>query len=776
VNSARDALIVAVDDYVDPGLGQLQAPHQDAEALGDVLGDPRIGDFAVRVLRNETAQGIRVAVEDFFADRRPDDLLVLHFSCHGLKNAAGELFLAAADSRPTRLASTAVAADFVNQQMADSRAQRIALFLDCCYGGAFPRGMVVRASGVVEVGDAFAAAQQAAGGRGRVVVTASSSVEYAFEGGQLKPGAQVAPSVFTGSVVEGLSTGEADRDGDGWVGLNELFTYVAERVRRATPHQTPHLWAFGSEGDLLLAHSRRRRVKADTLPAELTEAVSSSLPATRYGVAVELRDRLTGEDLGQALAAWNVLSGMVDDDSRRVSAFAITAMQQAGLQVSPAALDLGTRPAGQPSVHELVLTGSPLALAANADSADDWVRCEADAGRVQVTVAPEGPGDYAGTVVLATPIGDLQVPVRVEVVAAAAAIPKARRARVKPVAAPPADQVAAPPADQVAAPLVDPMDQPFVEPVGAPTPTLPAAAPTAAPPVAPLPVTEPADVSPSGEGAGPSRLWWPVSAALVAIAIGWLLAYLALYGDLLWYQPSADYLEPSFPYDGYGLAPVVVIVSVIGAMRWPRMAVIALGAATGFALFFLTWSVIFLGTSRISNDSSLAPTWWAFIFLGLATIAVVLLELWHRHLLRGRLPWRRPTFLEAGLIVLGAYLLVNSLSRKLDYLSFWSLYPGRSLLVPVLTVALTGWATVTRLSGDRAKAIVTAAVAYLAVSSVALLYVAVQAPNGPFARRIFAGNVAMLLAFAARLAQGRWGRLQLPKRKSSAATKASTPQ
>jgi hypothetical protein len=416
VSSAREALIVAVDEYVDPGLGQLQAPHQDAEALGDVLGDPRIGDFAVRVLRNETAQGIRVAVEDFFADRRPDDLLVLHFSCHGLKNAAGELFLAAADSRPTRLASTAVAADFVNQQMADSRAQRIALFLDCCYGGAFPRGMVVRASGVVEVGDAFAAAQQAAGGRGRVVVTASSSVEYAFEGGQLKPGAQVAPSVFTGSVVEGLSTGEADRDGDGWVGLNELFTYVAERVRRATPHQTPHLWAFGSEGDLLLAHSRRRRVKADTLPAELTEAVSSSLPATRYGVAVELRDRLNSDDLGQALAAWNVLSGMVDDDSRRVSAFAITAMQQAGLQVTPAALDLGTRPAGQPSVHELLLTGSPLALATNADSADDWLRCEVDPGRVQVTVAPEAPGVYEGTVVLATPIGDLQLPVRVEVV------------------------------------------------------------------------------------------------------------------------------------------------------------------------------------------------------------------------------------------------------------------------------------------------------------------------------------------------------------------------
>jgi hypothetical protein len=478
---------------------------------------------------------------------------------------------------------------------------------------------------------------------------------------------------------------------------------------------------------------------------------------------------LNGEDLGQALAAWNVLSGMVDDDSRRVSAFAITAMQQAGLQVTPAALDLGTRPAGQPSVHELVLTGSPLALAANADSADDWLRCDADPGRVQVTVAPEAPGDYEGTVVLATPIGDHLVPVRVEVVAAPA-VPKARRA-------PRAQAVAPPPADQVAAPRVEPVDQPFAEPVVLPTPTPPDAAPIAAPPAASLPVGEPADVLPSGGGAGPSRLWWPVSAALVAIATGWLLAYLALSGHLLWYQPSASYLKLLFPFDGFGLAPVVVLVLVIGAWRWPRLATITLGVATGIALFFLTWSVIFLGTSSISDDSSVAPSWRAFFYLGLATIAVVPLELWHRHLLGGRLPLRRPTFLEAGLIVLGAYLLFKGPSQRLDYVSFREVYGvGPSLLLPVLTVALTGWATVTRISGDRATVIVTAAVAYLAASSVALLYVAVLAYNTTFATWMFVGNAAMLLALAARRAQGRWPRLNLPKGKSPPATKASAPQ
>jgi Caspase domain len=80
MSPVREALVVAVDEYADEGLGRLRAPADDAEALGAVLGDPRIGDFTVRVLRNETAQAIRLAVEDFFADRRPDDLLLLHFT------------------------------------------------------------------------------------------------------------------------------------------------------------------------------------------------------------------------------------------------------------------------------------------------------------------------------------------------------------------------------------------------------------------------------------------------------------------------------------------------------------------------------------------------------------------------------------------------------------------------------------------------------------------------------------------------------------------------
>jgi hypothetical protein len=45
-----------------------------------------------------------------------------------------------------------------------------------------------------------------------------------------------ASSVFTGAVVDGLTGGEADRDGDGWVGLTELVGYVADKLHRVTPN------------------------------------------------------------------------------------------------------------------------------------------------------------------------------------------------------------------------------------------------------------------------------------------------------------------------------------------------------------------------------------------------------------------------------------------------------------------------------------------------------------------------------------------------------------
>jgi len=409
------ALIVACDQYDHAGLGRLRAPAHDAVALADVLGDPAVGDFEVLVVHNKKAQAVRRAVESFLVDSKVDDLLLLHFSCHGVKNADGELFLAMRDTDPNLLASTGVAASFVNQMVSASRSQRIALFLDCCYGGAFPRGMVVRASEHAAVRDAFADSLEVSDGRGRVVVTASEAMQYSFEAGELTEYDE-RPSVFTGAVVEGLSSGEADRDQDGWVSINELFGYVTDKVRSLSRNQRPQMWTFGAQGDILLARSRKRRGVATPLDPELAQALTSPLAATRYGLVDLLRERLLGSDLGLALAAWQALSSLAGDDSRRVVDAVFDALSAARLQVSPATLELTLDDTGTAS-GDVELDGPPLALVVEARSATPWLRVVyVDDRRLRlVASAPADPGVNDGVVTLHSPSGQREVVVRLTV-------------------------------------------------------------------------------------------------------------------------------------------------------------------------------------------------------------------------------------------------------------------------------------------------------------------------------------------------------------------------
>jgi hypothetical protein len=347
VNGSRKALLVANDVYEHEGLRRLQAPAADAEALARVLGDASIGDFTVQVLRNEPAHVVQRYVEDLFAEGRPDDLLLLHFSCHGLKSESGELFFASRNTRPDRLGSTAVSAAFVQRSMGASRSRSVVLLLDCCYGGAFSQGVSVRAGGDVHVLDSFPGGRLG-GGRGRAVITASSAMEYAFEGDQLADDHTRRPSVFTSAVVDALATGEADRDQDGWVSLNELYDYVFDRVRTVNPNQTPSR-DMEMQGELYLARGRAV-VTPLPLPPELQDVVDHPLPGIRVGAVQELARLAHGPNAGLALGAQLALRRLVDDDSRVVSTSAAAALDALPVPAegNAAAGDAGP-PAGGPA-------------------------------------------------------------------------------------------------------------------------------------------------------------------------------------------------------------------------------------------------------------------------------------------------------------------------------------------------------------------------------------------------------------------------------------------
>ncbi|MEF9907199.1 caspase, EACC1-associated type [Streptomyces sp. P9-A2] len=231
--SRRFALLIATGRYDNQALRQLRSPVRDAHGLAEVLEDPRIGDFEVGRVVDGRHHEVTRAVERFFLDRRRDDVLLLHLSCHGVKNDNGELHFATTDTDHRLLASTSVPAAFLHTQMRRCRARSIVLLLDCCYSGAFLPGS--KGDTVVHLRDELA-------GHGRAVLTATNRTEYAWEGDRLDE-LEPQPSRFTGAVIKGLRSGEADRDGDGVIGVHELYDYVYDELQAAQVVQRPQMWA-----------------------------------------------------------------------------------------------------------------------------------------------------------------------------------------------------------------------------------------------------------------------------------------------------------------------------------------------------------------------------------------------------------------------------------------------------------------------------------------------------------------------------------------------------
>lgn len=409
IGGRRRALVIANDTYDHGSLRQLRAPEADAKALKQVLGDSNIGGFEVSVVLNAAAHEVQSQVEDLFADSRPDDLLLLHFSGHGLKSDSGELFIAARNTRPDRLASTSVSADFVQRCMRTARARTIVLFLDCCYGGAFAQGVTVRSSGPVNVMESFPVGRLG-GGRGRAVISASSAMEYAFEGNTLTADHEPTPSLFTSAVVQGLLTGEADRDEDGLISLGELYDYVYDRVREQNPKQTPGRDVEMS-GEVYLARSRRRRLRAVPVPDAVAAALREPDPTYRRGAVAELRDRLGHPELGVALGAFETLQSVARSDVRSVSDDAAAIVASVSPRVQPEAIDFGTLEPGDRVAIErtLQVIGVPLARAVRVD-ADAPLVATVDGDTVVLTFAPTGTA-YTGTVTVTAATGAVVVPV-----------------------------------------------------------------------------------------------------------------------------------------------------------------------------------------------------------------------------------------------------------------------------------------------------------------------------------------------------------------------------
>ena len=232
---AKIALLIGVSEY-EPGLNPLPATIKDVEAMQRVLQNPEIGGFDVECLLNPDTVQMQTAIENLFLGSQRDDIVLLYFSGHGIKHDNGKLYFATKSTRKHEQGelsrASTVSADFVHDIINDnrSRSRRQVIILDCCFSGAFSPGT----KGEDDISLNFEKVQL--GGEGRAVLTSSTSTQYSFE------------SVYTPYLVQGIETGEADENNDGFISVNELHQYVQRKVQEGKHEMKPQIQAVIKEG------------------------------------------------------------------------------------------------------------------------------------------------------------------------------------------------------------------------------------------------------------------------------------------------------------------------------------------------------------------------------------------------------------------------------------------------------------------------------------------------------------------------------------------------
>ncbi|MBD2438207.1 caspase, EACC1-associated type [Nostoc sp. FACHB-110] len=244
---AKVALLIGISKY-EPGLAPLPNAVNDVEAMQRVLVNPEMGDFApenVTVLKNPQRQEMEDAIYNLYAHRDKDDLLLFYFSGHGVTVESGDFYFSTSITRKSQnklVPTTAVAGTSVHSWMNQSKSKRQVVILDCCFSGAFAKGLTAKDSGNIDL-------EQKLGGEGRAILTASSSTQYAFESDGLDL------SIYTHYLVKGIEKGTADLDGDGFIAVDELHKYTKSKVQEAAPAMTPEFYPVKEGYRIFLAKS-----------------------------------------------------------------------------------------------------------------------------------------------------------------------------------------------------------------------------------------------------------------------------------------------------------------------------------------------------------------------------------------------------------------------------------------------------------------------------------------------------------------------------------------
>ncbi len=219
----RWALLVGINRYNDPSFAPLNFCVNDVIALQQVLEGLEykvlgLHDNATEARLQPTKDNIEAELIAICEAVGPDDLLWVHFACHG-QIVDGRPILITQQTRARTLASSGLPLLKVEEQIKASQAGRLIITLDACHvgvevgrGGSDPEFN----RRVYDLAQGFA------------LIAASTAQQKAQEWREKEHG------VFTYYLLEGLN-GEADQDSKQFVTVDDLKDYVLNQLRIWNP-------------------------------------------------------------------------------------------------------------------------------------------------------------------------------------------------------------------------------------------------------------------------------------------------------------------------------------------------------------------------------------------------------------------------------------------------------------------------------------------------------------------------------------------------------------
>ncbi|AFY35721.1 caspase family protein [Calothrix sp. PCC 7507] len=228
------ALLIGVSQY-ETGLPPIPTAIKDVAAMQRVLQNPDLGGFEVKTIENPDLITMQIAIEELFKNCEKNDVTLLFFSGHGITDDANRLYLTTCNTRIDAFYSTAVSASNVKNIMQKSPSKWQVVILDCCYSGAFGLDWEPKPTS-----------------GGCALLASSTAVRLSFEAEE--------SGIYTRYIVEGIETGAADLNKDGFISVDELNDYVQGKVQAEKPEMKPEMHPVKAGHKIQIA----KTVKAST--------------------------------------------------------------------------------------------------------------------------------------------------------------------------------------------------------------------------------------------------------------------------------------------------------------------------------------------------------------------------------------------------------------------------------------------------------------------------------------------------------------------------------